>query len=97
MKRVRYLDNEPYALETAYLNPGADIRVLNIIEKDMGKESLYQILTSEYGIRFSKAIETLEVTRLTKEESKYLSQKKENLQLSEHVTLIQTPINALNM
>lgn len=75
LKRVRYLDNEPYALETAYLNPGADIRVLNIIEKDMGKESLYQILTSEYGIRFSKAIETLEVTRLTKEESKYLSQK----------------------
>lgn len=75
LKRVRYLDEEPYAIETAYLNPNADIRVLNIIERDMGKESLYNILINEFGIKLSYALETLEVTTLNKEQSKFLLQK----------------------
>jgi GntR family transcriptional regulator len=74
LKRIRFLDEDPYAIETAYLNPNADIRVLNIIEMDMSKESLYRILTNEYGIKFTHAVETLEVTTLNKEQAKYLSQ-----------------------
>ncbi|RAO98736.1 GntR family transcriptional regulator [Petrotoga sp. 9PW.55.5.1] len=75
LKRVRYLDEEPYAIESSYLNPYADIRILNIIERDMSNESLYRILNDEFGIVFSHAVETLEVTTLNKEEGKFLSQK----------------------
>ncbi|MDN5342869.1 GntR family transcriptional regulator [Oceanotoga sp. DSM 15011] len=76
LKRVRYLNDEPYAIENAYLNPGADIRVLNIIEKNMSEESLYNILMDEYGLNISYAEETLEVSLLSKEESELLGLKR---------------------
>jgi len=76
LKRIRYLNDEAYAIETAYLNPSADLRVLNIIEHDMAKESLYKILKEEFELKLSHAEETLEITALEKEEAEYLRQEK---------------------
>jgi len=74
LKRVRFLEGEPYAIEEAYLNVGADIRLLNITQRDMEKESLYGILRKEYGINISYAEEEMELTRLKKEEARFLRQ-----------------------
>ncbi|BBE31674.1 GntR family transcriptional regulator [Tepiditoga spiralis] len=76
LKRIRYRNEEPYAIETAYLNLAADIRLLNILDEDMNKKSLYSILINEYKLSLKYAEETIEVTQLSLEESKYLEQKK---------------------
>ena len=74
LKRVRILEGEPYAIEEAYLNVGADIRLLNITQRDMERESLYGILRKEFGINISYAEEEMELTRLKKEEARFLRQ-----------------------
>jgi len=74
LKRVRFLEGEPYAIEEAYLNVGADIRFLNITQRDMEKESLYGILRKEFNINISYAEEEMELTRLKKEEARFLRQ-----------------------
>jgi len=74
LKRVRFLEGEPYAIEEAYLNVGADIRFLNITQRDMEKESLYGILRKEFSINISYAEEEMELTRLKKEEARFLRQ-----------------------
>jgi len=76
LKRIRYINDEPYAIETAYLNPLADLRVLNVIDRDMSKESLYHIFQEEFELEFAYAEETLEITVLDKDESDILQQKK---------------------
>jgi len=77
LKRVRFLEGEPYAIEEAYLNVGADIRFLNITQRDMEKESLYGILRKEFNINISYAEEEMELTRLKKEEARFLRQDQE--------------------
>jgi len=74
LKRVRFLEGEPYAIEEAYLNVGADIRFLNITQRDMEKESLYGILRKEFNMNISYAEEEMELTRLKKEEARFLRQ-----------------------
>ncbi len=72
LNRVRYLDGEPYGLERAFINPIVDIRVLNIVEKDMSRESLYSILKDELQIVLGFAQESIEVCKITKEDAKHL-------------------------
>lgn len=74
LKRIRFLDNEPYAVEWAYLNPNADIRVLNILERNMEKESLYGILKDEFEISLSYAEEIMELIKIDGENARYLNQ-----------------------
>lgn len=78
LKRVRFLEGEPYAIEEAYLNVGADIRFLNITQRDMEKESLYGILRKEFSINISYAEEEMELTRLKKEEARFLRQEQDD-------------------
>lgn len=72
LERVRYLNDEPYGIERAYLNPLADIRILNIVNRDMSEASLYNILKNELSLVLDHALENIEVCRLTKEEAKHL-------------------------
>lgn len=72
LERVRFLDDQPMAIEKCYLNPLVDIRVLNIIKMDMSNESLYRVLKEEFGIRFDHAVEIIEIARLTKSEAEHL-------------------------
>lgn len=57
LKRLRLADNMPMSIETTYLPsekfPGLD-------KANFQKESLYQVLEKEYGIRMSSAAEVLE-------------------------------------
>jgi len=73
LHRVRYLNDEPYGIEMAYLNPLADIRILNIVSRDMSVESLYAILKNELSLVLDHAQENIEVCRLSKEEAFHLS------------------------
>ncbi|MBN2220144.1 MAG: GntR family transcriptional regulator [Kosmotogaceae bacterium] len=72
LERVRYLNDEPYGIERAYLNPLTDIRILNIVNRDMSEASLYDILKNELSLSLDHALENIEVCRLTKEEAKHL-------------------------
>lgn len=72
LHRVRYLNDEPYGIEMAYLNPLADIRILNIVSRDMSVESLYAILKNELSLVLDHAQENIEVCRLSKEEACHL-------------------------
>lgn len=74
LKRVRYLNDEPYAIEEAYLNPNADIRLLNIMDRNMEKESLYKILLNEFNLNISYAEEEMELTRLDQDAAVHLNQ-----------------------
>lgn len=78
LKRVRFLEGEPYAIEEAYLNVGADIRFLNITQRDMESESLYVILRNEFNISISYAREEMELTNLKSEEASFLRQEPED-------------------
>ncbi len=75
LERVRYLDEEPYGIERAFLNPMVDIRILNVVQRDMSKESLYYILKSELGIVLDHAQETIEVCRMSRDEARHLQVK----------------------
>jgi len=73
LKRVRYIDGKPIAIESAYLNPSVDLRILNILHKDMETSSLYHFLQDELSIMLSYAEEILEVTKVSKEEAQLLN------------------------
>ena len=72
LKRVRYLDNEPYAIEEAFLNPAVDIRVLGVVEKNMSRDSLYTFLKNDLGILLNYAQETIEVCQMSREQARLL-------------------------
>jgi Transcriptional regulators len=72
LRRVRFLNDEPVAIECAYLNPAVDIRILNILKKDMSKESLYEFLRNELKIPLMRAIEELELTHVSSSDAKHL-------------------------
>ncbi|MGQ9856281.1 MAG: GntR family transcriptional regulator [Fervidobacterium sp.] len=75
LKRVRYIDDKPIAIESAYLNPSVDLRLLNILQKDMEKESLYHFIQNELSINLAYAEEILEVTKVSKDEANLLDVK----------------------
>ncbi|WP_047150922.1 GntR family transcriptional regulator [Aneurinibacillus tyrosinisolvens] len=65
IKRVRYADSEPMAIQTAYiperLCPSLDAQTIQ-------KGSLYQILQQEYSMKMDEAEETYRVVYIRKEE-----------------------------
>lgn len=69
LKRVRIVDNEPFAYETTYIPyhqcPGIE-------QHDLEKESLYAILETVYGIELTKSKQEISITYLTEEEGTYL-------------------------
>ncbi|AEH50439.1 GntR family transcriptional regulator [Pseudothermotoga thermarum] len=73
LKRVRYMNDEPVAIESAYLNTSVDVRILNILKKDMSKESLYEFLRNELKIPLLRALEEFEVTQISPSDAKLLS------------------------
>ncbi len=72
LKRLRLLDETPYAIETAYVNPMIDVRVLNVLDMDMSKNSLYEFFRKILGLKLIYADETLEVMKATHEVQKLL-------------------------
>lgn len=65
IKRVRYADDEPMAVQTAYL-PEALFPGLN--EKALGNNSLYKFLKETYNLEMTEAEEHYRVIVLRKEE-----------------------------
>ena len=61
LKRIRFEDDLPRALEEAYLNVAAYPEIIEITKRDMEEESLYRILREELGIIPTLANETLEI------------------------------------
>ena len=70
IKRVRYADDEPMAIQTAHLPeslfPGLD-------EKGLGNHSLYKLLKETYRIQASEAFEQYRVTVLREEDARLLN------------------------
>ena len=70
LRRVRMLDDIPIMIEVSYILvdrcPG-----LTRFDFD-GNRSLYQTLSSEYGIQVTRQQETIRATKITEEESKIL-------------------------
>ncbi len=73
LKRVRYMNEEPVAIESAYLNTAIDVRLLNILKKDMSKESLYEFIRNELKIPLLRAFEELEVGQVSGNDARLLS------------------------
>lgn len=58
LERLRLVDDEPMALETAYI----PVSRVPALLTDMGRsESLYKVLAERYGIRLARATQILEV------------------------------------
>ena len=72
LKRLRLLDNIPYAIEWAYINPLIDTRILNVLEIDMSENSLYEFFKHKLNIKLIYADETLEVAHASQEAQKLL-------------------------
>lgn len=72
LKRLRLLDEVPYAIEWAYINPAIDTRILNILEMDMSKSSLYDFFRNTLAIKMQYADETLEVAQADGENAEFL-------------------------
>jgi len=72
LKRVRLIDDRPIAVESAYINPSIDLRLLDILNRDMTQNSLYHFIQDELGIKLSRAEEELEVIKVGREEAKLL-------------------------
>jgi len=78
LKRLRLLDDVPYAIEWSYINPAIDTRLLNILEMDMSKFSLYEFFRNTLKLKMQYADETLEVTAVTYDSAKLLNISPEN-------------------
>ncbi len=72
LNRLRLLDNIPYAIEWAYINIAVDVRMLNILEMDMSKSSLYAFFKNTIGLKLEYADETLEVVTASVDNAKLL-------------------------
>lgn len=69
IKRVRLLDEVPFALMTNYF----DINTVPDIDKKLNLESLYSFLKEEYNIEFQNAEEIVEAIAANEEDSKKLN------------------------
>lgn len=73
MKRIRYVDGEPVAVENWY----APVRHLPGIDRSFFKEtgieqSTYHMLQERYGIQLTKAVDTMSSVALDKEDAELL-------------------------
>ena len=71
LKRIRYMNNIPVALEDSYVNLQGQNAEL-IFEKDFKKASLYRYLSEECGINLKYAEETIEVSGASSRICEYL-------------------------
>lgn len=69
IKRVRLLNEVPFALMTNYF----DIKAVPDIDKKLNLESLYSFIKEEYNIEFHNAEEIVEAIATSKEDSKKLN------------------------
>lgn len=69
LTRLRFVDGEPYALETSAM---AAERFPNLGRFDFGARSLYDVLAREYGTQLVRARETLAPVMLTAEQADLL-------------------------
>lgn len=69
LTRLRFVDGEPYALETSAM---AAERFPNLGRFDFGARSLYDVLAREYGTQLVRARETLAPVMLTAEQAELL-------------------------
>jgi len=69
IKRVRLLDEVPFALMTNYF----DVNTVPDIDKKLNLESLYSFLKEEYNIEFHNAEEIVEAIAANKEDSEKLN------------------------
>ena len=69
MRRVRFADDEPVAIETAYVNyaicPGIEAH-------DFAVESLYDVLAGEYDVHVGHGEERISIARATADEASLL-------------------------
>jgi GntR family transcriptional regulator len=72
LKRLRLLNDVPYAIECAYINPALDTRILKVLEMDMSKSSLYVFFKETLGMNMKYADETLEITHIDRENANLL-------------------------
>lgn len=70
IKRLRIIENEPFALETVYI-PEKMCRGLK--EKLKENDSLYKLFRKEYNHKIDKAIQTIEPIALNKDNSNILN------------------------
>lgn len=69
IRRIRYANEEPTALETSYL---VEERCPGIAHRDLSQQSLYKILEEEYCLTPDHSRRTLEVTSATSTEARLL-------------------------
>lgn len=72
LSRLRLLDGIPYAIETAYINVSIDVKLLDILELDMSKSSLYSFFKDQLALKLEYADETIEVVHVSPENAKLL-------------------------
>jgi GntR family transcriptional regulator len=72
LNRLRLLDGIPYAIEMAYINVSIDVKLLDILDMDMSKSSLYAFFKDEVGLKLEYADETIEVVQANSENTKLL-------------------------
>ncbi|SHI63863.1 GntR family transcriptional regulator [Propionispora hippei] len=76
--RLRYVEEEPYALETAYI----PVYLCETLTADMLQDhSLYGLLTGEFGLQIEHAYQTIEPVLMNDYESNMLDVKKNKLAL----------------
>lgn len=69
LKRIRYADDEPLAIETAYLGfEGCEV----LVEEDFKDQSLYRTLATRCGIRPYQAEQELEAAIVRPQEAEWL-------------------------
>jgi GntR family transcriptional regulator len=69
LKRLRFADNDPIAIEISYLPTDRFPGLLELYNDPM---SLYHLLQVEYNVRFSAGLQTLEAKAATEQESHLL-------------------------
>lgn len=69
IKRVRYANDEPMSIMINYLR---ESYVPGLADKNLGDDSLYELLAEEYGIAFTKAQETVEAREASEFEAEKL-------------------------
>ncbi|SEO57633.1 GntR family transcriptional regulator [Propionispora vibrioides] len=76
--RLRYVEEEPYALETAYI----PVYLCETLTADMLQDhSLYSLLAGEFGLQIEHAYQTIEPVLMNDYESNMLDVKKNKLAL----------------
>ncbi len=72
LNRLRLLDGIPYAIEFTYVNISIDFKLLDILDMDMSRSSLYTFFRENAGLKLEYADETIEVVQAGGENAKLL-------------------------